>query len=349
MNIWYDRNMGMLREISILVILLALCFTSCAVTEPVRTFSSDPTRIYDDLSPDCQVLVRDFEWEYADQTWSMRLHIPAALYDYYSSRERAPTENYSVYVTDPMDDSLIEDLAGKLRRTTGPEGLSRLELLRFVIAFVQSLPYASDALTTGYDEYPRYPVETLVDVGGDCEDSSILMAAILQAMGHDAVLIRLPEHMAVGILREPGMNGACYDHNGRCYLYLETTGKGWQIGEIPDQYKDETATIYEIKPKPILHHTWEATSRGSEYTINIDVSNMGTAKAEKVNVLAGFDAGDGQLLNAGQTEEFDLEQGYAINLTIVLTSPADKYTRISVHTICQGYTVYESHSTWFNT
>jgi len=46
------------------------------------------------------------------------------------------------------------------------------------LAFVQkSVSYQLDPAGS---EYPRYPVETLVDGVGDCEDSAILYASIVR-------------------------------------------------------------------------------------------------------------------------------------------------------------------------
>jgi len=59
------------------------------------------------------------------------------------------------------------------------------ETIDFVGSFVQQLPYTSDRVTTPYDEYPRFPLETLYEKGGDCEDTAILAATILKEMGYD--------------------------------------------------------------------------------------------------------------------------------------------------------------------
>jgi hypothetical protein len=75
------------------------------------------------------------------------------------------------------------------------------------------LEYTSDLVTEGYDEYPRYPIETLVDKGGDCEDTAILAASIIRGMGYGVVLLVFPKtadspgHCAVGVAGEAGMPG----------------------------------------------------------------------------------------------------------------------------------------------
>lgn len=69
----------------------------------------------------------------------------------------------------------------------------------YIYRLISSLVYISDEAGTGSLEYPKYSVETLVDGKGDCEDSAFLLAALLDSMGKDVVLLRYPNHLAVGV------------------------------------------------------------------------------------------------------------------------------------------------------
>ena len=40
---------------------------------------------------------------------------------------------------------------------------SKQDRVEFVLNFVQSLPYTHDDVTTGYDEFRRYAIETLIE------------------------------------------------------------------------------------------------------------------------------------------------------------------------------------------
>jgi hypothetical protein len=93
----------------------------------------------------------------------------------------------------------VDSLAAKLKEAASQEGYSEFETIEFAASFVQSLDYVTDEVSTGYDEYPRYPLETLIDNGGDCEDTSILLASIIDKMGYGVVLIILPNHAGVGV------------------------------------------------------------------------------------------------------------------------------------------------------
>jgi len=193
-------------------------------------------------------LNRHYEWQFQGRSWSWDMMIPASEYYYYKNQVR--TYDYASYMTE--NDEYIESLALELKDCADNEGWSSFELVSFTLAFVQSLEYTSDSVTTGYDEYPRYPIETLVDEGGDCEDTSVLFATLIQAdpIDIDAVLLILPadspEHMAAGVAGGSGTQGAYYEYDGRNYYYCETTGEGWMVGDIPNDYRYVTVQIIQV-------------------------------------------------------------------------------------------------------
>jgi hypothetical protein len=184
-----------------------------------------------------------YSWTFDGQLWSLPLSISGESYDNY--RELPRTTDWPVYVTD--NDSLILDIASSLDSMAASRGYDSYDTARFVLTFVQSLPYTVDLDTTGHEEYPRYPVETLADNGGDCEDTAILYAAIMQAspLSYDAILIELPGHMATGIWGETWM-GWYYNFQGRVYIYCETTELGWDFGDIPSEFIGVGATLYQV-------------------------------------------------------------------------------------------------------
>ncbi|MFC7202373.1 hypothetical protein ACFQJC_02525 [Haloferax namakaokahaiae] len=119
--------------------------------------------------------------------------------------------------------------------------------VEFVIDFVQRLPYVPDSVSTGYDDFTKFSIETLVELGGDCEDTSIMLAGILQSepFGYDMVLIQPPGHMAVGIYGDD-LPGYYWTYEDRKYYYIETTGEGWGIGDLPNEYRDASAYVIQV-------------------------------------------------------------------------------------------------------
>ena len=89
----------------------------------------------------------------------------------------------------------------------------------------------------------RYPLETLYDKRGDCEDKTILLAAILQEMGMDFVLLLPTDHMALGVCCDSVTAKQYFMYDGKAYYYLESTAPGWKVGEIPKQYAKSTFAV----------------------------------------------------------------------------------------------------------
>ena len=193
--------------------------------------------------------------------------------------------------------------------------------MNFAASFVQNLKYETER-----EEYPNYPVETLVDKGGDCEDTAILTAALLQAMGYDAVLIRFSPpkegdagHMAVGVAVTGVSGGRSYSYDGQTYYYLETTSS-WPVGEIPpdilSKYKGKSDGIYKLVPAPALRFTdfaWSVERRWfSDTTVDlkVTVTNWGTADADAFYVRAYF---EGHESAAKSSATYDLAYGHQIS------------------------------------
>ena len=296
-----------------------------------------------------ELLTRHYAWEFGGE-WNWELTIPESLYEYYKGIPRLPTANYSVYITHPGDDTFIDYLVSDIERKARKEDYGELEKVEFATAFVQSLPYTSDSITTPYDEYPRYPIETLVDKGGDCEDTSILLASLVSRMGYGVVLIIYPgKHSAIGVSGGDGMNGTYFQYSGANYYYIETTDTGWRVGEIPEEYQDMKALLYDMTPTSILTHEWEARGEGTTVELEVTVENWGTAKADEVYIYAGFDAGDDKLWNSQGSETFLLAVDQRITIRFTLQVPLEKHTRLVIQIIDDGYAVDESYSEWFDT
>ena len=326
------------------------CLTPQSLTPvPPSTQLSDSSP---EIAASGKLITRHFTWSYwpyGDYQWTWEIQIPQALYDYYRAKPRPPTKNYSVYVTDPRDDAYTGDLANKLKEETQRIDLDEYDTMHFAASFVQSLAYTSDLTTTGYDEYPRYPIETLVDEGGDCEDTSILLAELLDIMGYDVVLVSLPSHVATGVSEGHGFCGTYYQHNGKRYFYLETTGEAGRIGVVPHEYASEPAYIYHIVPVPLLTHTWKAMAEERSYELTTVVENLGTAPVHDTYILAGFDAGQNRLWNPVKSDSFALKEGQSATVTMRLKIPTGKHTRFTIHVINDGHSVDKSNSDWFNT
>lgn len=226
-----------------------LLITALSLLLIVPAFSFHPTTAQ--ITQTNSYYEKTFDWDYNGKHWTWNLSIPQVLYDAYKSvpvysRTHSGPSGYGFLTT--TQDSYIRSLAIKLNETANSQGYGSYDKVSFALAFVQSLQYTSDNVTEGYNEYPRFPIETLVDDGGDCEDTSVLFASITLVMGYGTVYISPPNHYAVGILGN-GLQGASWTYpqdSNQTYYYCETTGSGFKIGQLPDEFRGESAYIYSI-------------------------------------------------------------------------------------------------------
>lgn len=179
---------------------------------------------------------RTYQWLFQDRYFTLTHGFSLERYRYFQALPRIVAHSqYSAYITDSHDDDELAFLVAELEKAAHSANLNAWEKLNLIIAFVQSIPYVPEA-----EEYARYPLETLIEQKGDCEDSSILTAAILHQMGYHVVLLVFLEeqHIATGISVLPPKPGnyRSYRYAGRDYYYVETTCEGWPIGIIPERY-----------------------------------------------------------------------------------------------------------------
>ena len=195
---------------------------------------------------DADFIEREYSWHYGENQWTYEMKIPRSAYEYYKTVDRLKIRNYSYYVTDNSDDEYLAALGLQFQEAAHNANHSEFDMVKNIVHFVQNLNYMDDKVGTGYDEYPKFPLETLADEGGDCEDSAILLASLLRELDFGTVLIQFPNHMGVGVRGEESLPGSYFETDGIRYYYIETTSPGWEIGELPEQLESQPARILSL-------------------------------------------------------------------------------------------------------
>ncbi|MFB6136028.1 MAG: transglutaminase domain-containing protein [Halobacteriaceae archaeon] len=237
-----------------------------------------------------EVYERQFTWRHGGERLDWSVDVPERLLEY--CRERTRTTAYASYAVDPFNEPVVESVAEYLEEFARSRGRDDREAVATVARFVQSIPYERDVVTTGRPEYPQFPVETLYYQQGDCEDLSILAAAVLRERGFDVAVVVLPDrrHMCLGVAVPWDLDGGYVTHEGTDYYLLETTDTGWRLGQVPPEYGDAAATVHPVNDAPLLLHRWEATPNGRDgVDIEGHVANFGTGEATDVTVAAVFE------------------------------------------------------------
>jgi hypothetical protein len=124
------------------------------------------------------------------------------------------TDSYQAMVNDPAQEEIYRNIIVQFRKIKAEKDLNDDQYLELMAVYVQSLKYETQ------EENPaKFPVETVVDRAGDCDDKSLLLAGLLSRENYSVALLSFgPEkHMAVGV------GSGDYRYRNTNYTFLETT------------------------------------------------------------------------------------------------------------------------------
>jgi|GEM_PF-4402721 transglutaminase-like putative cysteine protease len=148
--------------------------------------------------------------------------------------------NLSAYIT--PEEGEVAELALMLRKHYH----SDREFAEAALDIVQQLKFEPDI--TAFNT--KYPLETLAEGSGDCEDRALLLVSLLRAAGIDAVVVVFLDHVgaAVSLSESPFKGAVFFEVGGKRYYYCETTGsypagEDWNVGEMPKSYATQGAQI----------------------------------------------------------------------------------------------------------
>ena len=143
--------------------------------------------------------------------------------------------DYTPWVKDSVNSAYANVLAQGLLATAKNDKFDAYQTANFFLSFVGNLPYAETSA-------PQFAEQTVIE-GGDCKDTSILLAGMLEAAGYKVALIRFDPpagetagHMIVGVNLDQdqipsGSTVSSYDYDGTTYYDAETTAPGYKIGD----------------------------------------------------------------------------------------------------------------------
>ncbi len=185
------------------------------------------------------------QFPFEKTTVSLTLPINVSVYEGAKQAEKATTvygnisetvwlaQSYRAMVQDPAQDSLYAALLAEADTIRLRLKLSDDEYADLIAVYVQSLRYE-----TREQNPAKFPVETVVDRAGDCDDKSLLLAGLLSREGYPVALLLFgPEsHMAVGV----GSDDYQYKNSG--YAFVETTNYSF-VG-VPTDKLGGNLTLY---------------------------------------------------------------------------------------------------------
>ena len=192
--------------------------------------------------------------------FDLKVEIPQDRLDYYKKLnqpeiKKAANFPYLATSQDPVLTKIVGDL-GDLYLQNYENG-NKFYLLNTILEVGRNIKYENDDKISSSGDYWKFPVETLADGRGDCEDMALLLAGLLKNAGFDVILVDFKTHIGLGLALDSALLESTYGDNvpldyyeyeGIRYYYLETTNlDNYHLGEVPQGYKKVKPTLYEVK------------------------------------------------------------------------------------------------------
>jgi len=142
-----------------------------------------------------------------ERRFSISLSIPRKDYEDLRGRDHhvSGQQDFVKFANAQLGDGTVKTVSSRLREICRKNGYDQLAEIHLTMSFTLSMSYVSDAVEHA-KEYPKFPVEMLVDKKGDCEDFSILCSTLLRTLGYRTAIILMSiagkphGHAAMGIV-----------------------------------------------------------------------------------------------------------------------------------------------------
>ncbi|WP_067047687.1 hypothetical protein [Methanofollis ethanolicus] len=264
-----------------------------------------PAAIYPSITPASETDETgdsEFLFSFEDSTYRLCMPVDMAVY----SGARGGSKNailyenlsddiwmtgyYRAFIDDPHQEALYGKLLHAFSDLRDKKALDSDRYVELVTAFVQAIPYEHHPNGTP----PKFPVETVAEGTGDCDDKSLLLAALLSQAGYDVALLNFvnDSHMAAGIAGDHNTFGSTG------YIYIETTEIGF-VGSVPEVL----ANGARLSEEPLVISIGNGTAR---YTSGDETAYIKMREKEAEEITARLGMTLDQEMTALRAEELRL-------------------------------------------
>lgn len=164
-----------------------------------------------------------------------------------------------------------------------------------------SSSYASASANAATIDYVQFPIQTLTDHGGDCDDLSVAYAALLESLGHETAFLTVPGHIMPAVRLKMNDSAAraafqdsddlIFESDGSVWLPVEVTAldesfyKAWQAGAKRWNENDDNGTAVLIRTET-ARTVYESVQ--SVIDDEVDEADNDSMETEFIAALAEF-------------------------------------------------------------
>ncbi|HJJ38452.1 MAG TPA: hypothetical protein O0X47_07945 [Methanocorpusculum sp.] len=238
----------------------------------------------------------------------------------------SPEKYYAAVAQDPAQDEMYAKLLGFFTWYAESHGLTGDEYVELLTTYVQNIPYK----TVGAEV--NFPIETVIEDQGDCDDKSILLAGLLARSGYAAGVVVLSEenHMTAAVKTKEGESGRSKNQISE-YILIETTRFAY-IGEDSALIRNRNKNRTRVREEGVILVGGGAAAYSASWQIDTILEERGQivsaieALGQEMRILQNEIADQKTLL--GQSYDQELYEEYEKNLTSYYECTATCYAYI---------------------
>jgi hypothetical protein len=152
--------------------------------------------------------------------------------------------------------------------------------------------------------------------------------------------------MAIAVTGDESVSGTYYTEGGSRYYYIETTGEGWQVGDIPEDHSGEEARLVPLSGYPCLNFSLGSfdDTRGAGPFI-YTIQNSGDAVARDVRFDIEFVGSAGQTVTGTRLRVGSLGAGESTQEVVPVLPPEESVSVKLRHSIYHDGELHTAHET----
>ncbi len=231
----------------ILFFLLILCMITSSAVGMTVIQNTGPAILVD--SSDTSTTVVEIEFPFRDEIVSDEITLHLSPYNGAKAQSAksiplfgySPQQYYAAIANDPAQDEMYAELLAFFERYSKEHNLTSDEYVELLTTYVQNIPYKTVGAAV------NFPIETVIENKGDCDDKSVLLSGLLAKSGYAAGVVVFSEenHMTAAI--KEAETGQVISS----YILIETTRYAY-IGENAAVIRSRTRNRTRVREDSVI-------------------------------------------------------------------------------------------------
>ncbi|MGQ9805646.1 MAG: hypothetical protein ACUVRP_06150 [Chlorobiales bacterium] len=217
--------------------------------------SLEPLALFQDGFPTLPYvpITKTITWKFGIETYRLTYTLNRNMVKYLEER---PQTDVSTYFNESISSEIVQSVVEPLKKIVQEKGFHARQAVAFLHAFVLNGFAYKDDLKTKRGEHTSSIHETLVSDFSDCEDRSILLAALIRGvLGFEVVALEFPNHITLGVHFPdfiPDEQDEVYAYNGKRYLSSDPSCFGTLGNANPDFKGKNPIRFIRVEPLTVF-------------------------------------------------------------------------------------------------